>query len=274
MKKIIVGLLAVCCCGTALADVQLVVRDLTGQTSTISSDGKKTRIDNPKMPGFAIIDPASDQIMVVDQQRREVLTTSIKGDGPGTAGAALSVSLEDRGGGQKIAGYLTRKYELIANGESCGTVYASSKLLKDNGVQMMFESMRSMSSLTRGVSGGLSGLLSVCQRATLQLGDAIESSGAPMRVLDAAGKTISEVISVETDKKFAGSHYAVPSGLKHIDMDERMNQAAQQMQQMQQNMPDMNQLMEQLQQGGGTSGEAMQQQMEKLQEMLQQLQKQ
>lgn len=257
--------LALCC--QATADVKLVTRDFSGKSSTVYSNGQQSRIESAQMPGYAIVDHGSGEFLVVDESRKEIISLKLAGQAA-TGGSQLSVSLEDRGGGQKIAGYLTRKYQIIANGERCGTVYTSKKLLEISELRGVFESLRGLQNLARGMTGGISGMLPVCQRANFELADAMASSGAPMRVLDAAGKVISEVVSVDPDTPVAAGSYMVPAGMKVVSMDEKMNQAAQQMQ----NMPDMNELMQQLQKSGGEMTPEMQQQMEQLQNMLQQMQ--
>ncbi|MDH3386358.1 MAG: hypothetical protein OEN02_00510 [Gammaproteobacteria bacterium] len=274
MKIFILLLVSLIICGSALADAQLRIKDLTGAVSTISSNGQKARIENRTMPGFAIIDYANSQFMMVDTQRKQVMSMSLESGRVSGADATLDVSLDDKGGGPKIAGYATRKYEFTANGEACGTVYASRQLMSNGEIRAMFESMRGMQQMAGGVAGSMRGLLPPCQRANLQLADAMGSSGVPMRIIDAGGKVISEVLSVDTDKNIDGSHYQLPAGMPIVSMDEQMNQAAGQMQEMMKNMPDMNQMMEQMQQGGGQMTEEMQQQMEKLQQMLQQMQQQ
>ena len=74
--------------------------------------------------------------------------------------------------------------------------------------------------------GGMSEIMPVCQRANMQMADAIESSGAPLRVVDNTGKMLSEVLSVDTDKKLAGNHYALPAGMKVVDMTDAFSKTA------------------------------------------------
>ena len=255
--------------GTALADVQITVKGEKGHTSMFSSDGKRARIEDKQMPGYVIIDYAGDDFYMVDTKRGEIMRTSIGKGGVSVNDSKISISLKDKGGGQKIAGYSTRKLEMIANGKKCGTIYASSKLLKNNEVRAIFDSMRSMQQFSRNMSRGTSRTMSVCEQANLQMVDMIESSGAPMRVLDKNGNLQSEVIAVDTKKKFAANHYALPSGMEIVDMSDKMNQATQETQQMMENMPDMGELMKQIQQGGGEMTEEMQQQLEKMKEMMQ-----
>ena len=272
MKRIVFTLVALVLFVNVSADVQLKVKDGFGGNSTFSSNGQLVRIDGQKMQGFIIVDYANGEFFMVDSKRNEIMKTSLEQIDVTNDTAPLSVSLKDMGGGQKIAGYPTRKFELIADGERCGTVYASSKLLKDKNVRAIFESMRNMQQFSRGMMGGLSQAMPVCQRASMQLADVIESSGAPLRVVDKGGKLLSEVLAVDTDKKFGSNHYALPGGMEVVEMTEKMNQGAQQTQQMMQNMPDMDEMMKQMQQGGGQMSEEMQQQMKQMMEQLQQLQ--
>ncbi|MCP4388754.1 MAG: hypothetical protein GY802_10690 [Gammaproteobacteria bacterium] len=266
MKPILVVLFSLAFTNVALADIKLVVKDSRGTTSTIYSNGQQARVEGGKMPGYAIIDFNSGEILAIDTKRNEAVKMSFADASGTTAGNRVGVSLKDKGGGQKIAGYLTRKYEIIAGGEHCGMVYVSDKLLKNGDVSAVFQSMKALQNMTGGVSSRLSGMLSLCQRANLELGDTMPSSGAPMRVIDASGKLVSEVVSVDTDSK--AMDYHVPAGLKVVSADEKIGQATQQMQ----DMPDMDQLMQQMEAAGEQMTPEMKQQMEQLQNMLQQLQ--
>jgi len=241
MKRIVFTLTALTLFINAFADVQITVKDGFGGNSTFSSNGQLVRIDGQKMDGFIVIDYASGDFFMVDSKQGEVKQASLDQIDATQGAAPLSITLENKGGGPKIAGYLTRKFEMIVSGEGCGTVYASSKLLQNKDVRAIFESMRNMQEFSSRIMGGMSGIMPVCQRANMQLADVIESSGAPLRVVDKGGKMLSEVLTVVTDKKYAADHYALPAGMKVVDMTEQMNQATQQTQQMKQ-------MMEQLQQ--------------------------
>lgn len=241
MKRIVFTLTALTLFINAFADVQITVKDGFGGNSTFSSNGQLVRIDGQKMDGFIVIDYASGDFFMVDSKQGEVKQASLDQIDATQGAAPLSITIEDKGDGPKIAGYLTRKFEMIVSGEGCGTVYASSKLLQNRDVRAIFESMRNMQEFSSRIMGGMSGIMPVCQRANMQLADVIESSGAPLRVVDKGGKMLSEVLTVVTDKKYAADHYALPAGMKVVDMTEQMNQAAQQTQQMKK-------MMEQLQQ--------------------------
>lgn len=270
MKRFLHAAIALVFVTSAQADVLITIKDGKGRTSAFSSDGKMARIEDRQMPGYIIIDHQSGEFFMVDSKRKEIMRTVIDGGSVAEGGTTVSISLKDKGGGQKIAGYLTRKYEMAANGKRCGTIYASSKLLQNKDVRAIFDAMRNMQQFSRGMRGSMSGMMTVCQQANMQLSDVIESSGAPMKVVDESGKLVTEVLAVDTNKTFPGNHYQLPAGMNVVDMSEKMNQATQQTQEMMENMPDMDELMKQLQQGGGQMTDEMQQQMEKLQQMFQQ----
>lgn len=272
MKRIVFALAALSLFANAFADVRVEVKDGSGGNSTFSSNGRLVRIDGDKMEGFIIVDFSSGEFFMVDLNRNEVMRTSLDQVDASNSAAPISISLKDKGGGQKIAGYQTRKHEMIANGEHCGSVYTSSELLQNKDVRAIFESMRNMQQFSSRMMGGMSEIIPLCQRAGMQTADVIESSGAPLRTVDKNGKLISEVVGVETDKKYAADHYELPAGMAVVDMTEQMNQAVQQSQQMMENMPDMDELMQQMQQGDGQMTEEMQQQMKQLMEQMQQQQ--
>ena len=274
MTRIVMMVAVFSLCTTAAADVQFVMTDMTGQQSTLVSNGSKVRIDNERMPGYGIIDVERGEYVMVDTQRNAAHSMSLNDGGEPADDKPVNLSVKDRGGGQKIAGYLTRKYHFSADGEDCGTIYASRKLLNNDQVRGIFEAFRAMQLTARRMSAGFAAMLTPCQRANLQLSEQMDSIGVPLRVLGADGSTISEVRSVDTDARVAAARYEIPAGIGVVSMDQQMQQATEAMQ----NMPDMNQMMEQMQQGGGEMTPEMQQQMERqfeqMQQMLQQMQQQ
>lgn len=268
MNRFLVALFSLAFANAALSDVKLVIKDVRGNSSTIYSNGQKARVEGGQMPGYGIIDFDSGELLMIDKERKQVMKMSLANQANGSTAGGVGVSLKDKGGGRKIAGYLTRKYEIVADGQYCGTVYASKELLGNDNVNALFNSMTAMQGMVGGMSSRLSGMLSLCQRANLELSSAMASSGVPMRVQDADGKVIAEVVSVDTDSRSVS--YQVPSGLTAVNMNELMGQATQQMQ----NMPNMEQMMQQMEAAGQQMTPEMKQQLEQLQKMMQQMEQQ
>lgn len=271
MKRMLCLLWVLAAPTAAWADVQIKYEDATGATSTMRSNGQKVRINDGKMPGYMLVDGSSGEFFMVDKKRKEIIRVSADDAGSTVEVGTLSVSLKPRGGGEKIAGYATRQYDLIANGKVCGTLYGSTELWNNRDMRRMFESMQGMHKISRSMMAGMAPMLTACQRANARMGDLADTSGFVMRVIDDQGKQVFEVVSVDTDKSVASDYYDLPAGMKVIDMNDKMKAASKQGQQMMQQMPDMDELMKQIQQSGGEMTPEMQQQ---LQDMMKQLQQQ
>lgn len=277
MRRFLILASALLAFGAAEADVQIRIQSLH-DVSTISSNGKRVRIDGGKMLGYGIVDPTAGEMLMVDPARAQVMRSSFGSGPPSDAAGDPVVRLSERGKGPRIAGYATREFSFSADGKACGAIFASRELLENRQVRTMFESMRTMQARSRGMMGGFGGTMDACQRAGLGLTEALESAGAPMRIVDASGQLQSEVLEVDTDARPGSDFYEVPAGMAVVDFDEQMKAMQQQSQTMMQNLPDMNEMLQQMQQGGGQMSEEMQQQMQQqmqqMQQMLEQLQQQ
>ena len=272
MKTVLYFLLALGTWSAAWADVQVKYQDITGANGSMYSNGQKVRIDGGRMQGYMLVDGSSGEFFLVDDERKEILKVSADEVGGTAEVGALNVGLKPRGGGEKIAGYKTGRFDLIANGELCGTLYGSSELIKNRDMRRMFEAMQGMHRITRSMMAGMTPMLSACQRANTRLADLVDSSGFVMRVIDDQGRQAFEVLAVDTDKQVGAGFYDLPSGMQIVDMNEKMKQVSKQGQQMLQQMPNMEQIMKQIQQGGGEMTPEMQQQMQQMMEQIQQQQ--
>jgi hypothetical protein len=83
------------------------------------------------------------------------------------------------------------------------------------------------------------------------------------------GELLFKVLSISTDVKLTDNYYALPAGMKVIDMSEKAEQAMQKGQEIIQQVPEMEQM---IQQNGGQIDEEAQQQLKQMMEQMQQLQ--
>jgi len=224
------------------------------------------------MPGYVLVDSANGVFLIVDPERNEAIrATPVEADGV-EEDARLSITLKPRGVGEDIAGYGTGRFDLISNGIQCGMLNGSSELMQNQDLRHMFEAMQGMHKMMRSLSAGMAGLLTECQRATSRLADLVDTAGFILRVVDDKGELLFEVLSVSTDVKLADDYYALPAGMKIVDMSEKTEQAIQKGQKVIQQMPDMEQMMQQIQQNGGQIDAETQQQLKQMMEQMQQLQ--
>jgi hypothetical protein len=274
MKTVLGFLLALATSSVALADVQIEYQDITGATGLMRSNGQKVRIDGGQIQGYMLVDGASGDFFLVDSKRQEILRVSADEVGGTAEVGALDVSLKPMGGGEKVAGYATGRYDLIANGQLCGTLYGSSELIKNRDIQSMFAAMQGMHRITRSLMAGMVPMLSACQRANARLADLVDSSGFVMRVIDDQGRRVLEVISVDINVQMDADFYALPPGMKVVDMDEKMREISKQGQQILLKKPGTQEMIKQIQQSGGEMTPEMQQQLQDMMEQLQQQQAQ
>ena len=262
MKPVLFLLLALGACNAAWADVQVKYKDATGAFNTMRSNGHKVRINGGPFPGYLLFDSVISTVYMIDTCRNEIVKLSTDEISAVSSEKPLNVGLKSLGGSEKIAGYKTGRFNLIANGLHCGTLYGSSELIEKPELASMLEAMQSMHKLSSTRMAGL-GVLSECQQASAKMADLVDISGFVMRYIDDQGKTLFEVTSVKTDKKVAADYYSIPSGMTVIDMNEKMDQATQQ-------MPNMDEMMKQIEQSGGEMSPELQQQMQQMMEQLQQ----
>lgn len=274
MKAMLYGLCLFSACNVAFADVQIRFEDADGGVNTLLSNGQKVRINSASIPGYLLVDSTTGEYLLVDPARNEIVRISPDEFGSMAEVGGLNVGLKPRGAGGKIAGYSTGRFDLIADGSLCATVYASSELIKQRELKQMFAAMQGMRKLSRSMVAGFGRLLTQCQRASARLAELVDNSGFVLRIIDDQGKRLFEVLSLDTEATVDPGEYEVPGGMTVVDMNEKMKQLGKQGQQMMQQMPAMNEMMQQLQQDDGQMTEEMQQQMQKMMQQLQQMQSQ
>jgi hypothetical protein len=270
MQAVLCFLLALGACGVAWADVQVKYKDITGAMGTMGSNGQKVRIDGGRMSGYMLVDGDSGEFFMVDTGRNEIIKVSAEEVGGSVEVGALTVSLKPRGGGEKVAGYATGRYDLIANGELCGTLYGSSELIQNRDLRRMFEAMQGMHRISRSLIAGMAPMPTACQRANARLAGLVGTSGFVMRLIDDQGRQVFEVISIDTDKQLDADYYDLPTGMKVVDMDEKMREISKLGQQILLRKPGTQEMMKQIQQSGGEMTPEIQQQLQQMMEQLQQ----
>lgn len=271
MKSTFYCLLLLGACNLAWADVQIKYIDISGATSTMISNGRKVRINGGQMPGYLLLDGGSDEYFMIDPKRNEAVRIAADEVGGMAEVGALSVGLMPRGGREKIAGYTTGRYDLLANGEFCGTIYGSSKLIQNPEMKRMFMAMQGMHKISQSMKARASRQLTECQRARTRLADLADTSGFVLRAIDDKGQQTFEVLSVDTGALIEQSEYDIPQGMRVVDLIETLKATPQQIQQMKQKKK-MEEMMEQIQQNDGQMTPEMQQQMRQMMEQMQQTQ--
>ena len=270
MKRLLCCLLLMGGFELALADVEIRYADATGQISTMIGRGDKVRIDGGPMSSYVLVDGASNTIYIVEEAQN-LITRFVPGEmGEVAEAGQLNVSLKTRGGREKIAGHTTGRYDLLANGEFCGSVYGSSELIKNTELQRMFRAMQGMHQLARHTRSLVGDLVGECDRAEGRLIDLIDISGFVLRYVNHEGQQRFDVKSIDLNASVDPAQFELPSGMQVVDLDVKMKAMIQDAENTLQQMMEQ---MQQMQGGEGASPE-MQLQMQEMMQQLQQLQQQ
>jgi hypothetical protein len=250
---------------TLQAAVLVEIKAADGVTS-IYRDGPQIRMEMADNPGYMVVNTDKQTMHVVMPEERRVMDMSdTLRNAPANAPASqVSVKFDKQGSGPQIAGYKTTRYSYSAGGKNCGTVFTSPDAMEDAGLHDMFDMMERMAAQAQAMAAAFNQNMGPCEQADQKLSEKIVKIGAPLRMLDANGKSVSEVIKIDKKAKLPANAFVIPAGYQ-------VHNTGQMMQEVQRQMPDMQKMMEQMQQSGELPPEALEQ-MKKMQQMMQQQQ--
>jgi len=199
----------------------------------------------PGNRGYMVIDSARQTMhMVIPAQRMVMDMSDTLKSAPGAdTGSDVKIEIDKQGSGPNVAGYKTTRYSYSANKKSCGTLFTSRDAMDDAGMSEVFEMMERMSSQADALMSAFNQNADPCQRSSSKLTRRLKDIGVPMRVLDAKGTVLSEVMSIDRKAKLPANAFTIPADYKVQNTHKMMQGVQQQMQ----NIPDIQEMMKQMQ---------------------------
>jgi hypothetical protein len=169
-------------------------------------------MDLPGEHGFVVLNTSNKTLFVVMPQQRLALDLSDTLSG-GAAGvkSPVTASFSREGGGPAIAGYRTYRYSYSVQGNRCGTLFASPEALEHAGMRDLFAMMERMAAQAQVVMNTFDTSTDPCRQADHHLGSKLQEIGAPMRVLDAGGKRVSEITRIDRDAELPANAFTIPA---------------------------------------------------------------
>lgn len=241
--------------------------------SQFLTNGKVARINTRGNDEYMLVNFKTNTIYSVTPETKQIINLS--NSIPSVSGVkppSIRLSIKPEGRGPKIAGYNTRKYSLSANGEYCGSIFASKDALKGTAIESMLGTMKTMADNHRKSLGGFAAVIPVCQMARIQLAEKLPQIGAPMRTTDKKGQIETEITMILKNAGVDAHNYSLPPGYEKVAMGEKIEKArtnSRQMDRMQKNTPEMQRMMREMQQSGQIPPEVLQR-MQRYQEMTRQ----
>ncbi len=228
--KIIVGLALLFSTAAVSADTVIEFK-YDNKKSQFLTDGTKARINSRGTDEFMLVNFNRNTIYTVDPEKKQVFNLSdLSNSMPLISGfepPKVRVDIKPSGNGTQIAGFNTKKYRLSANGDYCGTIYASKDALKGTAVENMLGTMKSMADSHLKSLGGFAAMIPTCQMARIRLTEKLPYIGAPMRVIDVEGNVDSEITRIIKNARVEPHNYSIPKNYHRISTDEKIEQAKQ-----------------------------------------------
>ena len=222
--------------------------------SQFLTDGKMARINSRGTDDYMLVNFNTSSIYSVRPEDKQItnLSSSISSISLLKA-PSIRLDIKPAGPGPVIAGYNTTKYRLSANGDYCGTLFASKEALKGSAIENMFGTLKTMADNHLQSLGGFAVVIPTCQLARMRLAEKLQYIGAPMRVLDIEGNIDSEITMIVKNAGVDPQDYSFPSTYKKISMGEKIEQAlssSSQVERKPRNKTELRQMMRELQRSG------------------------
>ena len=241
--------------------------------SQFLTNGNMARINSRGTDEYKLVNFKTSMIYSVTPEDKQI--TNLSSSIPSINGfkpPSIRVDIKPAGPGPVIAGYSTKKYRLSANGEYCGTLFASRDALKGSAIENMFGTLKTMADNHLGSLGGFAALIPTCQLARIQLVEKLQHIGAPMRVLDTEGNIDTEITSVIKNAGVDPHNYSFPANYRTVSMDEKIDQvlsSSTQTEHKPKSKAELRHMMRELQRSGKMTPEA-REQMKRYREMMRQ----
>ncbi len=201
---------------TAFGGTVIESREAGGGSSKISIDGNWVRFDRAEgdKSGYLLVNSKAKKFYMIVPAERTIIEFSADKKGKNTAVRKVNAQIEEVGAGPKVVGYATRKYELTANGEKCGSMLVSKQAAKIGDIEKLLSATGSLDPeafMPEEMLRGLQGMADSCDMAEMQLGEQeLAKLGLPMKSLDSEGKMKHEVVSIDEKAKLKSELFELP----------------------------------------------------------------
>ncbi len=201
---------------TAFGGTVIESREAGGGGSKISIDGDWVRFDRAEgdKNGYLLVNSKAQKFYMIVPVERTIIEFSADKKGKNTTRQKVDARIEEVGAGPKVAGYATRKYQLTANGEQCGSILVSKQAAKIRDIEKLLSALGSLDPeafMPEEMLRGLQGMADPCDLAEMQLREhELVKLGLPVRSLDPEGKMKHEVISIDEKAKLKSELFELP----------------------------------------------------------------
>lgn len=207
------SIIALACLFVSAASADIIIEfKHQGNESQFLSNGKMARINTRGSDDYMLVNFEKNAIYSVSSAQNQVVNLSDSLPSIGfSEPPIIKLTLKSLGEGPAIVGYPTTRYRFSANGEYCGSIYASKDALSGTAIEDMFDTLKAMADSHMQSLGGFAALIPVCQLAKIELANKFKEIGAPMRVTNNDGEIDSEISKILKNTTVETDYYALPA---------------------------------------------------------------
>ena len=200
-----------------------------GKDLQFLTDGKTARINTRGSDDYMLVKFEQNTIFSVNPEQNQVTNISDALPAIGfSQPPEIKLTLKPLGKGPAVAGYATTRYRLTANGEYCGSLYASREALEGSAIEEMFDTLKTMADNHLQSLGGFAALIPTCQLAQIELAGKLEEVGAPMRMTSKDGSIDSEITKILKDVQVKTALLALPAPSQLASTDKKVSTSVKQ----------------------------------------------
>lgn len=219
---------ALAVCTAALGDIVIDGSGADGGTSRVTIRADLARIDGADAESYLLLDLATRRILAVDAREHFAMDLATprqpRSEHAQTAAAGLAppeVRLEDAGPGPDIAGYPTRRYRVLVDGEHCHDEYLASAPLAEAGIRRFIEIMAAASDdRDNRVLTQLTEPARLCEVIDDLIDDHYPHLGIPLKSVARDGTVTHEITRIRLDAPAQPALLELPAGYPVLTRDQ------------------------------------------------------
>ncbi len=212
---------------SAAAGTVIENKDDQGEISRVSIEGGWARFDGADKgeKGYMLVDLEAAKFYAVAPPERTIIEFSPRKEKKEQE-KGVKAEFKKVGPGPEVAGYATDKYELTADGKSCGFFLMSESVAEIGDVKELLARLGGLTPdafVPEEMRQGLPIHRDPCEVAKMELGkEAMVREGYPMKMLDPKGETVEEVTAVKTGVELDPALFELPKGYSRTTVKEMM----------------------------------------------------
>ncbi len=210
----------------SIAATVIESRESGGNTGRISIEGEWVRFDDAggSGQGYLLMNAKQRRFYIVDPREQAIIefTSRSERDKRGDR----KVEFRDIGEGPEIAGFPTRKYELVVDGKGCGQRLMSQQAAEIADLQRLLAAVGGLNPeafMPEDMVQGFRDRTDPCDMAELQMDEKTRIGlGFPMKSMDGEGNTESEILSIRENVKIDSELFELPDDYTRTSVKEMM----------------------------------------------------